>query len=268
MGPERCDNGITTKGCITRDVADSAAVLDVISLPDMQAWYNAPAPLRPFAAEIGAKVERMRIGFTKKSPLGFPLEPACVEAVEKTAKALQGLGHDVFEAEPNWGPGEEFVNNFMVIWATVTTHLEPSAARPLEPHNATLRQQAMNTNVIKYHQALSELQKTSRRVSASWPRDFDVLLTPTLGQEPPKIGEIMAEIDRSPTSAFERSFRLVPFTPWFNITGQPAISLPVHISSSGLPIGAQLVGEPWGESKLLRLSSQLEKAMNWQQWQE
>jgi amidase len=111
--------------------------------------------------------------------------------------------------------------------------------------------------------ALAMLQIHSRRIVQSWARDFDVLLTPTLATEPPVVGALFEGAELDPMIAMMNAGAMCPFTPLINVTGQPAISLPMHWTESGLPIGVHFVGRPWGEAELIRLAAQLEEAQPW-----
>ncbi len=265
MGPLVSDvmHGGCVEGTVTRTVADTAAALDAIAQFDQGAWYNAPAPQRPFLQEVGAAPGRLRIAFSTVAPTGGPVSPECISAVEKTAKLLEGLGHDVFEGAPTWPEQSDLIPSFMVVWNTGSAYWDISDWSKIEPLNAVLREQARNMDSVSYVQALLHLQIISRQLTASWGRDFDLLLTPTIATEPPRVGELWEGAEADPTLPMMRAGLICPFTPMFNVSGQPAISLPMHWSAAGLPIGVQLVGKPWGEAELLRVSAQLEQAAPW-----
>lgn len=264
-GPVVCDvmHGGAVEGCVSRTVADTAAVLDVAATFDPGAWYNAPAPARPFLEEVGADPGRLRIAFTTAAPTGVPVDAECVAAVENTARLLEAAGHDVFEGSPEWPETSEIMPSFMVVWNTGSVYFAVGDWSKIEPLNAALRAQASQMDSLTYVQGLLHLQMLSRRLVASWGRDFDILLTPTLATPPPRIGELWEGCENDPTLPLMKAGVICPFTPLFNVSGQPAISLPMHWSASGLPIGVQLVGKPWGEAELLRISAQLEKAAPW-----
>ncbi len=256
-------HGGAVEGCVTRTMADTAAVLDAISGPDATAWYNAPAPARPFAHEVGANPGQLRIAYTTQAPTGAPCDPACIEAVEKTAALLQELGHEVFEGAPNWPLVDEMLPGFTTVWNTNLAYYDVKDWNLVEPLTRAMREQALATDSLKYMRALAEMQVFSRQIMQSWGRDFDILLTPTVAIEPPKIGYVFDVQGDDPMEPLFRAGNLAPFTLFFNLTGQPALSLPLHWSESGLPIGVQLVGMPWGEAELIRVGSQLEAASPW-----
>jgi amidase len=256
-------HGGAVEGCVTRTVADTAAVLDAISGFDATAWYNAPAPARPFANEVGAKPGRLRIAFTTTAPTGVPVDPACVEAVTRTAALLADLGHDVFEGAPNWPDVNAMLPGFITVWNTGVAYWDIADWNLVEPLTRAMRDQAAATDSLKYVRSLAEIQVFSRQIVQSWGRDFDLLLTPTVAIEPPKIGYVYETETDDPTEPLFRAGNMAPFTLYFNVTGQPAISLPIHQSPAGLPVGIQLVGKPWGEADLIRIASQLEQAAPW-----
>jgi len=265
MGPLVSDvmHGGCVEGTVTRTVADTAAALDAIARFDPGAWYNAPAPQRPFLQEVGAAVGRLRIAFTCTAPTGVPVSAECVAAVDKTAKLLSGLGHEVFERAPQWPEPSDLIPSFMVVWNTGSAYWDIRDWSKIEPLNAELRNQARAMDSLSYVQGLLHLQILSRRLVASWGRDFDMLLTPTMATEPPKVGELWEGMEADPGLPLHRASLMCPFTPLFNVSGQPAISLPMHWTPAGLPIGVQLVGKPWGEAQLLRVAAQLEQAAPW-----
>ncbi|HYC53410.1 MAG TPA: amidase [Candidatus Binatia bacterium] len=266
MGPMVSDvmHGGAVEGTVSHSVADTALALDVIATFDPHAWYNAPAPERPYSQEIGRDPGRLRIAFTTRAPTGVPVAPQCIAAVERTAGLLEGLGHHVFEGAPDWPEPSDVLPSFMVVWNTGSAYWDVQDWSAIEPLNAALRSHAAAMDSLTYVRGLLHLQILSRQIVASWGRDFDVLLTPTIAVEPPRIGELWEGMDEDPGLPLQRAGDVCPFTPLFNVTGQPAISLPMHWSaSSGLPIGVQLVGRPWGEGELLRVSAQLEEAAPW-----
>jgi amidase len=133
----------------------------------------------------------------------------------------------------------------------------------VEPLSAAMRAQAQAVDSITYVRALAMLQIQSRRIVESWRRDFDVLITPTLASEPWKVGALFEGAADDPMAPLFNAGFVCPFTPLLNVTGQPAVSLPLHWTQEGLPIGVQFVGAPWAEAELIRLAAQLEEAAPW-----
>ena len=256
-------HGGAVEGCVSHTVADTAAVLDVLSVPDPGAWYNAPAPERPFAQEVGAKPGRLRIAFTTEAPTGVPVAQPCVDAVRNTAAVLADLGHEVFEGAPAWPDQNEVFPMFMVVWNTGLALWDVQSPDLVEPLSAAMRTAAQATDSLTYVRAVAMLQIHSRRIVQSWGRDFDVLLTPTIAMEPPPVGSLFEGEEIDPMMPMMNAAAMCPFTPLINLTGQPAISLPMHWTEGGLPIGVHFVGRPWGEAELIRLAAQLEEAQPW-----
>lgn len=256
--------GAAVEGVVTRTVADAAAVLDVISGPDPLCWYNAPLPARPYAAEVGAPPGRLRIGLVEQAPLGLPVDPECLEAVRLTAHALVELGHHV-EVVPLEVP-EEALTAFLNIVNSGLADYVDIDWQLTEPHIQANRAAAQGIDSLVYVASVHALQRFSRTQAVRWGTEFDVLLTPTLSILPPPVG-LLSEVHRTPDVASLTVFQMAVFNAFFNITGQPAISLPMHVSPAGLPVGVQLVGAPWREDVLVRLAAQLENAHPWSQRQ-
>ncbi len=256
-------HGGAVEGVITRTVADTAALLDVMTRIDPLAWYNAPAPERPFAEEVGASPGRLRIAFTDVAPTGAPVSEECKKALKQAVSTLEGLGHDVFEATPDWGEPNELLAAFLTVWNTGTAYWPLEDWDQLEPCNAAMREISRNVDSITYLESLMHMQNYCRRLVSAWGRDFDVLVTPTLATEPPRVGELFEGVEYDPLAPINNAAASAAFTPVFNSTGQPAVSLPLHWAESGLPIGVQFVGKPWGEAELIRLASQVETASPW-----
>ncbi len=250
--------GLSTDGPIARTVRDAAALLDVLAGYEVGDPYWAPPPERPFEEETEAPVTKLRVAFTTENPLQVPVDANCVTAVEQTAKLLESLGHSVEPARPNWDDPNAS-SYFVRVWASAYAY-HAIDLDMLEPLNRTLAELALNSTTIDYVQAVIGMQRLSRQVVAFW-NDYDLLLTPTLALPPIPVGWIFEEED--PWAQFTRSGLFAAFTPMVNITGQPAVSVPLHWSDDGLPIGVHLVGRPADEATLIRLSAQLEEAKPW-----
>ncbi|MGV3758056.1 MAG: amidase [Actinomycetota bacterium] len=255
--------GAAVEGVVSHTVADTAAVLDLISGPDPLGWWNAPAPHRPFSEEVGAVVEPLRVAVVTETALGLPTAPACVEAVQRTAAALESAGHQIVDVAPDFHI-EEFIGNFItVVNSGLAAYDDMVDWALVEAHNRVSRETAGGIDSITYAKAVAALQRWTRSVNAQWGDRFDVLLTPTMAIEPAPAGQILAEVQADPDGVSPTVLHSVLFTAVFNMNGLPAISLPVHQSGSGLPIGAQLVAGPWQEAQLLRLSAQVEQLLPW-----
>ena len=254
--------GAVVEGVVSRTVADSAAVLDAISGPDPSAWYNAPAPEHPFAQDAAAQPAPMRIGLMAQAPLGIPTDEACVAGARSTAALLEELGHSVEEVEvPTIS--EEMVPPFIALTQGGLADYEGVDWSATEPHIQHQRALASETGAYDYVLAAKTLELLSRREVARWGREFDVLLTPTSAILPPKAGSIMEAQHAAPDQPVFDVVASVSFTAFGNVTGLPAVSLPLHWTEDGLPVGVQLTGSPWDEARLIALSAQLEAARPW-----
>jgi amidase len=254
--------GAVVEGVVAHTVADSAAVLDAISQFDPLAWYNAPAPARAFSEETRTTPPKLRIGLMAQAPLGIPTDPACVAAARAGASALEGLGHSVEEVEvPTISA--EMIPSFIVLTQGGLADYEGVDWSAVEPHIAHQRQLAGETGAYDYVLAARTLELLSRQEVARWGRDFDVLLTPTSAILPPTAGSIMEAAHAAPEAPVADVVASVSFTAFGNVTGLPAISLPLHWTDEDVPVGVQLTGRPWDEATLIALSAQLEQALPW-----
>jgi amidase len=254
--------GGAVEGVVTRDVADTAAILDLTCGPERGQWYNAPPPDRPFLAEVGADPGQLRVGLVLEAPLGLPMDPDCARAAEEAAATLEKLGHHV---EPVAYPvPEAFLEPFLHVVHGGLAGYDADWSKA-EPHVQANLAEARKADTITYVRSVYQLQRLTRDVVARWGQDFDVLLSPIMTILPPRAGEILAAAHESATSGAPalQVFQMAALTSAFNMTGQPAISLPTHTGPDGLPIGVQLVGGPWDEALLLRVAAQLESAQPW-----
>jgi amidase len=277
QGPSRGEGwaGSTIGHVVTTSVRDCAALLDACHGAEPGDPYAAPTPLQPFVDELGAPVATLRIGFYAGPTLtGHVVHPECVLAVDRAAALLSSLGHHVEAARPDALADEELGRRFVTVLATGTAAeveaLERAAGRPvgvddLEPENLFYASLGKSITATQYLEAVEYLHAYQRRMAMWWaPKDrdglgFDVLVTPTIAQPPPPIGW-MGSADERPGW---RVRMLLQYTSQFNVTGQPAMSLPLHWTSDGLPVGVQFVGGFGCEDVLLRLASQLEVAAPW-----
>jgi len=254
--------GAIVEGVLARTVADSAAVLDAIAGPDPFAWYNAPAPSRPFAQEMDTPPGRLRIGLMAQAPLGIPTDESCSAGARAAAAALEQLGHMVEEVEvPTIS--EELVPPFIVLTQGGLADYEGTDWSAVEPHIAHQRSQSSELGAYEYVLAARTLERLSRREVMRWGRDFDILLTPSSAILPPQAGAVLAAQHAAPDQPVLDVVASVSFTAFGNVTGLPAVSLPLHWTEDGLPVGVQLVAGPWREAGLIALAAQLEQAQPW-----
>ena len=251
--------GLSTSGPITRSVADAAALLDVLSGYEPGDPWWAPTPERPFADEPRTPPGRLRIAVTATPPLDASVHADCVAALQEAADLLTSLGHDVFEATPPW-TGAGLLDSFIAVWqvSPALYAVEPGLLTPL---NRALAESARRSSAVDYAQAAFNLQTVARRIVGFW-QQTDVVLTPTLALPPVPIGW-QEEGVADAIEQLGRNTLFTPFTAIANLTGSPAMSLPLHWSENGLPIGVQAIGPPADEALLLRLAAQLEEARPW-----
>jgi amidase len=232
--------------------------------------YWAPPPSAPFAQSVGRDPGKLRVSFSVEAPNGAPVHEDCIGATRQAAELLESLGHEVVEEQHEFD-GEAYVENFVRVWLGVTgdeiRDYEELIGRPidrdqLEPLTRQMLETADMVTATDYLHSLGWLRKLSRRVVALW-ADIDVMLTPTLAQPPLEIGALRPAEGEPPIQMLLNSGTWVPFTPVWNVTGQPAMSVPLVESPSGLPIGVQIVGPPAGEELLIALASQMETARPW-----
>jgi amidase len=271
QGPVAADSwaGGTTDGVLARTVRDVAGVLDVISARMPGEPYYAPSWPGPLAGEVGAEPGRLRIGVLDRPGASYFLDdPQCRAAVAGAARLLESLGHHVTESAPPALFDEKFPAQFTTIIAADTAAtmaaFEMLLGRPIgddeiEQRNARHRQAGQSLSAVQYLQARAWLAPWTRRM-AGWWEDFDLLVTPTLGAPPPELGWFTAE---GPIAEGKRISSFIPYTAQFNMTGQPAVSLPLHWTPDDLPVGVQLVAAYGREDLLIRIASQLEQAAPW-----
>jgi amidase len=252
-----------TDGMITRSVLDAAAFLDVLSPPDPLAWYSAPQPVRPFAEEVGRDQAPLRIGLLTEAPTGVPVDPECVAAANALAAELERLGHVVVPATLH-GYSEPAVRGYLDVVVNASLLVLPYEDASLaEPYIQHRMARGRERNAGEYAAVDALLQIETRAVNAQWGRDWDVLLTPTMATVAPPIGTVLEAANADPEGPRLAENQMISFTSFVNIAGLPAISLPVHRTPEGIPVGAQLVGGPFDEAALVRLAASVEPAFGW-----
>jgi amidase len=291
-GPGRGDiwGGLTVEHVLTRSVRDSAAMLDSLSGADLGAPYAAPAAPGSFLLALDEPPPRLRVAFTSRPLLGHGVHPDCVAGVTATANLLGDLGHAVDEDSPQVDAARIRLAFVVVIAANVRAEIESIAAllgKPVsrvdfEPATWCLGLLGQAFRASELVAATTYLHQVSRDVAAFFER-YDVLLTPTLAAPPHPIGALqptafeqrqlrllgalgspsLLRRSRMHELLAERLFDFTPYTPLFNVTGQPAMSVPLSTSSDGLPVGMQFVGRFGDEATLLQLARQLEIAQPW-----
>jgi amidase len=262
-------DGLANDHVVSRSVRDSAAALDATAGCVEGDPYWAPAPPPSYLAAMAAKPKRLRIAFSTKALDGSTLHPDCVAAIEESAKHCETIGHIVEEATPELNQAA-LVPAFMALWAANLaagidhvarlTGQTPSADK-FEGLTWGLYEAGKRITASEYLLAKGAAQATARG-AARFHKNYDVLLSSTLGSPPVRLGTFDMD-QRDPQKAFAPVIDYVQFTAVQNVTGQPAISLPLYWNDAGLPIGAHFVGRYGDETTLLQLAAQLEQAAPW-----
>lgn len=262
-------SGLPIEHCVSRTVRDSALLLDCTDGYVDGDPYCAPHKTAPFVGVVAQDPGKLRIAFTADAPNGQPVHSDCRAAVVDAAKLLEGLGHHV-EEKPLPYDGKKVGRAFADVWASGALFSISSAAGlhgrdaqedDVETLSWALYEMGRKVTGAQYLKAIRTLQQMGRQVAA-FMKEYDVILTPVLGEPPLPIGELMPRPGK-PLYGFHRSAQFVPFTGFVNGAGNPAMSVPLYWNDAGLPIGTQFVGRFGDEATLFRLAGQLEQARPW-----
>jgi len=254
--------GLSTDGPLARTVADAALLLDAMTGNRHGDMYTLP-PLPPgetFLGHASREPGRLRIGRSLRNPIeGADVHPDCVAAYEEASALLADLGHDVEDIDPPFGP--DAVPMFETLWYAMATlaPIAPSQEDELLPITRYLRERGLQVKAPELLFAQAYLQAVSRTALAAL-NAYDAVLTPTLASPPVPVGYFDEE---GPAENFERQKRFTPYTALYNVSGQPAVNLPLHWNAAGLPIGVMLAGRMGDEATLISLSAQVEAARPW-----
>ncbi len=276
LGPYRDESNLGVELCVSRSLRDTVRLLDAVRGPGVGDTVIAPPPARPYVDELGVDPGRLRIGVLDHHPFGPAIHPECATAANDTAALLESLGHHVERSYPDAMKNPDFAKKFSALWSTNMgmglVRIAETIGRELtvddvELHNWAQSEFAKHFTAVDYAQALAANVTFRRAVQQWWVGTddqpaFDLLVSPTLAEPPTRIGEFANDPD-APMAPMVRSARYVAFTPAFNSSGQPAISLPLHWTPEGLPVGVQLVAAYGREDVLVRVASQLEQARPW-----
>jgi len=269
-GPDAGDNFLSSNGSLTRTVEDTARLLDVVAGYEVGDATWAPPPAEPFANALTRPPRTLRIAFTTVSPLATPVDPNGVQATHDAAQLLTSLGHTVDEVTPPVWQSAQLEPAFNAIYAAgiasgvrAGARITQRAPSPemVEPLTWMFYELGMRTSSAELVEAIALLQGYSRSLIAFFGA-YDVLLTPALAQRPLPIGTINTT-GADPQAEWRKAALFTPFTPIFNVTGQPAISVPLYLGADGLPLAVQFVAAPLGEDVLIALAAQLEAAQPW-----
>ena len=262
-------SGLVSEFAVTRTLRDTAALLDAVAGSVTGEPYAPPPPARSYTAEAQRSPGTLRVGFSLESPLGDAIDAECERAVRDAAALAESLGHIVEEAGPDYAAED--------LWTKFTTLLSAGAAwaiadwerrtgrtagpQHFEPFVWTFAERGRALGAHDYLLAVQDMQRGVRDVSAFFDR-YDVWLTATLGRPPVELGTLVYR-GGDPFELRRRCAQFSPYTWISNASGQPAISVPLHWTASGLPVGVHFVAR-WGEeATLIRLAGQLERARPW-----
>jgi amidase len=272
VGPEAGHSFLTTDGVLTRTVADTARALDVLAGHELGDATWAPPPDGAYAGAARGEPGRMKIGLALNTPLeGAALDPICEAGARDAAALLESLGHELEEITPPWSNLEllsDFTRAFgpLISMGTLAggrlAGREPTEA-DVEPLTWALWESARAHDTLSLLSAQTRLEAVARSVVA-FLADYDAVLTPALAQRPLAIGEVHGR-GPDPWGNYRRSGYFTPYTAIVNVTGLPAIALPLYQGEDGLPTAVQLIGPPAREEVPLALAAQLEQALPWAQ---
>ncbi len=273
VGPDAGDSFLVQDGVLTRTVGDTAQLLDLLAGYEIgdSTWLGEPDV--PYAESVADEPGRLLIGLATHPPLhGAEVDPVCEQAARDAADLLGSLGHDVDEIqppEPPWSDPEllpDFTRAFgpniaMTVLIGGRIRGRDATEDDVEPLTWTIYEHAREHDSLSYLSAMGKLQGFARTIIA-YLEQFDVVVTPALAQRPLPIGEVNG-LGPDPWDHYRRSGHFTPFTAVCNVTGLPAVALPLYQGDDGLPTSVQLIGRPAREDVLLAVAAQLERALPW-----
>ncbi|HEY3311852.1 MAG TPA: amidase [Anaerolineales bacterium] len=291
-GPEISEawHGFAIEHVLSRSVRDSAAMLDATRGMDVGAPYDAPYYAGSYRKEVSTPPGKLRIAFTGKPIMGKKVHPDVLKGLEETVRMLKELGHELIEAYPPVD-GEVFSQKFLtVLAAEIRTDIEEAAqaagktilVKDFDPATFGLGMIGKALSAQEYVSAVRYVQSAGRKIS-QFCENYDLLLTPTLAEPPIKTGTLQpTPVEKSLINLIgsvdgggllkalgmvktlaAKNYEFVPWTPLFNVTGQPAMSVPLCWNKDGLPVGMHFVGKFGDEATLFRLAGQLEQNRPW-----
>src|SRR5215217_5499351 len=249
-GPDLGDSFLSSDGVLTRTVAETAQVLDVLAGYEVGDATWAPRPVEAYSTAVRRDPGRLRIALTAENPLGVDVDPECVRGMHAAGELLASLGHEVEHGSPAQ-PGGDALELFLqafgpavslgIGYGELLSGRLPEADE-IEPLSRAVYEHSQQLTAVGYLGAVAQLQALARGLVAFF-AEYDLLLTPALAERPLPIGDCNGVGD-DPWADLERSGRFTPFTSLYNVTGQPAISVPIGFGEDGLPTNVQIVGKP------------------------
>jgi amidase len=269
-GPDIGDSFLLCEGVLTRTVADTTAVLDVLAGHEVGDTTWAPPPSAPFGELAAQEPGRLRVGLAVNPPLeGATVDPVCEQAAHDACALLESLGHQLEQIVPPWSE-QNILSDFTRLWApliSMTTMIgaairgREASEDDVEPLTWVMWENAQSTASLAFLSSEARMKALARSLVAFLDA-YDVVVTPALARRPVQIGEIHGR-GPDPWGNYQRSGHFTPFTAICNVTGVPAISLPLYHGDDGLPLAVQLIGRPLAEGVLLSVAGQLERALPW-----
>ena len=270
-GPDLGDSFLLSDGVLSHTTAETAQLLDVLAGYEVGDATWAPRPAEPYSTAVRRNPGRLRVAMTAANPLEVDVDPECMHGMRQAGELLASLGHHVEETAPAM-PGRDalrlFISAFGPAVSLGISYGELLAGRPpeedeIEPLSRAIHEQSQQITSVGYLGAVAQLQALARGLVAFF-AGYDLLLTPALAERPLEIGECDG-LGENPMADLARSGRFTPFTSLFNITGQPAITVPIGFGEDNLPTSVQIVGKPLSEDTLLQVAAQMETARPWAQ---
>lgn len=267
-------SGLVEEHVLTHSVRDSAAVLDITGQPDPYGFYHAPNKKQSYLEALKQPIRPLKIGFSLTKTSGGNVHADCEKAVLKAVDLCKDLGHEVQEMPLKIPFGGKTLGEvFSILWAVCASsplafYKKMTGTAPpkelTEPLSYALYEQGQQVSGADYELARQAMHRIARSILTFF-TDVDAWICPTLGLPPVDLGSF-AQSEANPLAPFEMASKFSPTTAIFNISGQPAASVPLHWNDEGLPIGVQVVAKFGDEATILQLAQQMEEAVNWQQY--
>src|SRR3954454_20569636 len=268
-GPDQGESFLSVDGVVSRTGGDTAAALDVLAGYELGDASWAPPPFEPFSATASRAPGPLRFALVLDPGRDIDLDPQAERATRDTAALLESLGHHVEETTTPL-QFDQLIEMFTDLWAGMVSlgvrfgelvSGREATEADVEALTWALHQRSLQTASSTYLRSLAILQRLARGF-VEWSSQWDAVLTPALAKRPLRIGELDTDAD-DPMATFDASSLFTPYTPFVNVTGQPAIALPMYAGDDGLPLGVQLIGRPVSEGLLLSVAAQLEAEQRW-----